>query len=71
MGEAGVLLSEISSNLIGVPPTIQGIVQGLREAVGRAADVESRVAGAHLKWARTWNETFNDRVMNKISSWLE
>jgi SAM-dependent methyltransferase len=51
-------LREISANLLAVPPTIPGVVAGLKRAVGRTEDVDARAAGSHVRWSKDWNQSF-------------
>ncbi len=64
-------MEAISTNLITVEPSIDGVVAGLREAVAGADDSARRAAGAQVRWSRDWNTSFDDRLMERISSFLE
>ena len=47
-------MAEISTNLITVDPTLEGIVAGLRRATERVEDFEARARGARVRWSRDW-----------------
>lgn len=63
-------LQPISSNLVIVEPTIEGIKYGLMEAVHRAADIDARMAGTKLNWARSWDEAFSPEFVQKVAGWI-
>jgi hypothetical protein len=64
-------MSAISSNLITIPPTVDGIVAGLREAVAGVDDSRRRAEGAHVHWSRDWDRSFDDQLMGRIETFLE
>jgi hypothetical protein len=64
-------LQAISSNLIVVPPTIEGIKEGLLRAIRRVDDYDGRISGTQVKWATDWDEAFNARVMEKLRRFLD
>ena len=55
-------LASISPNIIGTEATIEGLAQGLAEAVGRLTDVQGRLDGTNLALPATWAEAFEDVV---------
>jgi glycosyltransferase involved in cell wall biosynthesis len=59
-------LRAISPNLIAVPPSPEGVLDGLRAAVARADDYRGRAEGAAVAWSRDWEESFSDDVMDRI-----
>lgn len=63
-------LREISANLVGVPPTPEGIAEGLAAAVSAVPDIEARVKGAAGSWSTSWPASFNDDVMSSIEAEL-
>jgi glycosyltransferase involved in cell wall biosynthesis len=63
-------LSNISSNLIAAPPTIEGVAAGLREAAGAVDDAERRVRGSQVHWSRDWAASFDDQLLERIESFL-
>lgn len=64
-------MAAISQNLITVVPTIEGIAAGLREACEAAADVQRRVAGADVRWSRSWDESFGPALLERVTALLE
>jgi hypothetical protein len=63
-------MSAISSNLITAEPSIDGIVAGLRDAVAGADDAERRVRGGRVNWSRSWTESLNDDLMDRVEGFL-
>ncbi len=63
-------LQAISSNLIAVPPTVDGVFDGLRQAVGQSDDYERRVQGARVHWSTSWEQSFHAGVMARIKAFL-
>ena len=64
-------LGAISSNLIGVEPTLEGIVEGLRQAIARVGDIEARLAGARaMTWPTDWEEAFPADTMARVNALL-
>jgi hypothetical protein len=63
-------LRAISSNLIGVEPTVTAIRDGLVEAMGRVDEVDNRLAGARVAWPSDWEQAFPDETIRKIGSFL-
>jgi hypothetical protein len=64
-------LRSISENLIPVEPSVDGIKQGLADAVGSVGDVEHRIRGAQVDWSRSWQESFDDELIEQIKSLVE
>jgi hypothetical protein len=64
-------LQGISSNLIAVPATVDGIVQGLKQALLSIENYQARVDGARVKWATSWEEAFNRGVMARFEEFFE
>ncbi len=63
-------LAEISPNIIAIPPTIQGIKEGLITALADVDNFEKRVAGSRVNWSISWSDTFNCEVMAKIKEFI-
>ena len=63
-------LSAISTNLIGVKPTVEAIVDGLIEAMSRVENIEERLAGAHLQWPTEWADAFPPESVKRIREFL-
>jgi glycosyltransferase involved in cell wall biosynthesis len=63
-------MAAISENLRAVPPTIEGVVEGLRAAVAAAEDPVARIRGADVAWARDWRTSFSDGLLGEIDAEL-
>lgn len=63
-------LAEISSNLIGAGPHIDGVCEGLKQARRLVEDVEHRRVGATVNWANDWDRSFHTGVMDRLAGWL-
>lgn len=64
-------LEKISSNLVVVEPTIDGIRDGLIEASTRVEDIDARMSGTKLNWARSWDEAFDEEFVRKVVGWID
>ena len=63
-------LKAISSNLIGVPPTVEAIRDGLVEAMARVDDIDGRLAGARVSWPTEWDQAFPAESIQRIQTFL-
>jgi glycosyltransferase involved in cell wall biosynthesis len=63
-------LASISSSLIAGPPTVDGVVQALAQAVAGVGDVERRVRGSQVDWSRDWVESFGPDLLAHVESYL-
>ena len=59
-------MTAISSNLITVDPSVQGIAGGLRDAVARAQDYGERVGASRVRWSCDWDESFADELLDQV-----
>jgi hypothetical protein len=60
-------LAEISANLLCCEPTIDALVDGLAAAVERTGRPAERLTAARAtRWPRSWEESFDDQVMDEI-----
>ena len=64
-------MAAISANLITVPPTIDGIVDGLRRAAAGASDVERRLRGSQVRWSADWDDSLSAELMATLIAFLE
>lgn len=64
-------LEELSGNLLGAEPHIEGVYEGLKEACRLADDPGHRRAGATVSWANDWDQAFHPALMHRLSAWLE
>ena len=63
-------LQAISTNLIGVRPTVGGIVDGLMQAMARAGETDERLAGARVNWPTNWDQAFPAESIRRIRAFL-
>jgi 2-polyprenyl-3-methyl-5-hydroxy-6-metoxy-1,4-benzoquinol methylase len=70
MDKSAARMAEISPNILAVEPDCQALVEGLRTTAGRITDVEARLAGSQLRWARSWAETFHPAFMEQIREFM-
>jgi glycosyltransferase involved in cell wall biosynthesis len=64
-------MAAISSNLITVEPSVDGLTEGLREAAAGVDDLERRVQGSNVHWSRDWSRSFDDDLMARVMSFLQ
>ncbi|WP_459677138.1 rhamnosyltransferase WsaF family glycosyltransferase [Acidisoma sp. 7E03] len=63
-------LAAISSNLIGVAPTVDAIVDGLVQAMQRVDDLDARLAGAEIDWPVDWDAAFPLESLDRMRRFL-
>lgn len=63
-------LRRISTNIIGVEPTVDAIVEGLVEAMTRVDEVDARMSGARMDWPTDWDHAFPPETIEKIKCFL-
>ncbi|WP_164548645.1 glycosyltransferase [Mesorhizobium sp. M7D.F.Ca.US.005.01.1.1] len=63
-------LEAISTNLIAVEPTLEGVVQGLKDAISRVDQYDRRLKGSKINWPTTWDDAFEPSAMKKIVDFL-
>jgi glycosyltransferase involved in cell wall biosynthesis len=63
-------LQDISTNLIAVEPTLEGVVAGLKMAISRVDQYEQRLQGSHVDWPTDWSDAFSKEAMQKIVDFL-
>lgn len=68
--KTGDRLAAISSNMIVVEPTVDGVTRGLREAVAAIGDYERRVEGSRVNWSTNWDDSFNEGFMKRIGQFI-
>jgi glycosyltransferase involved in cell wall biosynthesis len=64
-------LRTISENLIAVEPTTDSIKHGLAQAVSAVPDVERRMRGSEVSWSRSWQDSFDDDLIERIKAFVE
>jgi hypothetical protein len=63
-------LAAISSNMVVVEPTVEGVSGGLRQAAAAVGDYERRVRGSRVDWSTRWDASFDDRIMSRVADFL-
>lgn len=63
-------LQAISTNLIGVQPTVGAIVDGLVQAMSRVGEVDKRLAGSRVDWPTDWDHAFPAESIGRIRAFL-
>ena len=63
-------LRAISTNLIGVAPTVDAICDGLVEAMARVDQIDARLAGARVNWPTDWEHAFPAESMARVHDFL-
>lgn len=64
-------LAAVSPNLIAVAPTVDGIADGLAEAIRRADDLKGRLADSRIDWPTNWIDAFGPETMQRLARFLE
>jgi hypothetical protein len=64
-------MTAISSNLITAEPSVEGVCAGLREAAAGVDDFGRRARGSNVGWSRDWDESFDNELMERVTSFLE
>jgi glycosyltransferase involved in cell wall biosynthesis len=59
-------MASISSNLITVEPTVDGISRGLRDAAASVSDYGRRSAGSEVSWCRDWSTALPDELVARL-----
>jgi glycosyltransferase involved in cell wall biosynthesis len=63
-------LRAISTNLIAGEPSVDGIVGALREAAAGVDDAHRRLQGSAVDWSRSWEESFNAELLERVRGYL-
>ena len=64
-------MEAISPNLATVEATPRALAAGIEEAVGRSGDFEARREGSAVRWSRDWDETFDEKLIERIAALIE
>jgi hypothetical protein len=59
-------MAAISANLITAEPSIEGVAAALLEAAAGAADATRRVRGSDVHWSRSWDQSFDDELLERL-----
>jgi glycosyltransferase involved in cell wall biosynthesis len=63
-------LRQISTNLIGVEPTVEAICDGIVEAMSRVDRIDERLAGARVNWPTSWDDAFPEATIQRVCAFL-
>ncbi len=63
-------LADLSTNLIGAGPHIDGVYEGLQDAAAMVDDIDPRRSGARVNWANDWEQSFSPGIMKHLEAWL-
>jgi GT2 family glycosyltransferase len=63
-------LAAISPNIIAVPPTVDDVCHGLRQAVSQIEDYDRRVRGSRVHWSTSWDSAFDRNVTSKVKAFI-
>jgi hypothetical protein len=63
-------MAAISSNLITVPPTIEGVTGGLLQAAASVTDHRRRTQGSRVNWSRDWDTALPDELLHGLTAAL-
>jgi glycosyltransferase involved in cell wall biosynthesis len=69
--KTAAVMGDISSNLITVEPSLDGLAAGLRDAAARVEDFDRRARGSEVRWSRDWDVSFKDELMAQVDAFLE
>ena len=64
-------MAEISPNITAAEPGIEAIAAALCNASEAAGDLDRRVAGSRVGWSRSWDDSFDDGLMDRVSALLD
>jgi glycosyltransferase involved in cell wall biosynthesis len=65
------MLRKVSTNLIAVPATVEGVVRGLKQALANIDNYRARVQGARVQWATSWDQAFNAGIVACFEEFFE
>jgi hypothetical protein len=63
-------MAAISANIITAEPTLDALAEGVAGAARRVEDFDGRVRGGHVRWSRSWSESFDDELMERVEGFL-
>jgi hypothetical protein len=63
-------LAAISSNLVAAEPTVEGIADALVAAEARAGDAAARLRGTAVRWSTSWDASFDDALLDRVTGFL-
>lgn len=63
-------MSAISPNITAAQPGIEAVADALCRASEGAGELERRAAGSAVDWSRSWDEAFDDALMERVEALL-
>jgi hypothetical protein len=66
-GRSAERLAQFGHNIVACEASMRGIVNGLKLAVERSRDVESRIIGAGFRSPTSWDKVFNKAFIRKLA----
>ncbi len=63
--------AKVSPNIIAVPPTIEGIRNGLIAALRKVDNYQERIAGSKVNWPTNWADAFSEEFTAKLEKFIE
>jgi len=63
-------LEAISANIIAVPPTVDDVTRGLKQAVSQIDDYDRRIIGSRVHWSTSWDSAFDRNVTGKVKAFV-
>lgn len=63
-------ISQISSNIIAVEPSVDCIAEALVQVAREVYNFERRERGSHVNWPLDWSTALDDSVMNAIDGFI-
>ncbi len=64
-------LAAISPNIVPAEPSVEGVARALAQAAARVDDLPGRARGSRIDWPTTWDEAFDDAVVDRVVGWLD
>ncbi len=64
-------MAALAGNIIAAPPSLEGVIDGLRQACDRVGDHRARIAGARVDWSQDWEDSFGPEVIGEITGLLD
>ena len=71
MNKTKAQIEALSQNIICCEATIEGVTRLLSQAVKMSGDIDSRIAGTNVKWAFSWDDAFNEKIMENLKGFVD
>lgn len=70
MNKTPEAMAGLSANIIAGEPTVEGVVESLRTAVGRVDRYGARVLASKVEWPTSWDEALSEDLLRRIDGWI-